>query len=168
MPFGLLIRNDTIMEKAIFAAGCFWGVEKKFRNIEGVEDVVSGYTGGTVENPTYEQVCTGTTGHAEAVEVTFEPDKVSYRELLDAFWEMHDPTTKNRQGPDVGHQYRSSIFYVSDEQRDAAEESKKDLQKSGKYSGEVVTEIESAGPFYKAEEYHQQYLRKHGQASCSM
>ncbi len=145
---------------ATFAAGCFWGVEEAFRKIPGVIDVRVGYTGGTVKNPSYEQVCTGTTGHAESAKVTFDPDKVSYDDLLNAFWNMHDPTQKDRQGPDVGHQYRSAIFYHSPEQKKAAEASK------AKQKGSVVTEITEAGPFYEAEEYHQRYAEKHGGAAC--
>lgn len=153
------------MEHAIatFAAGCFWMVEDDFRKIPGVIDVRSGYTGGTVPNPTYEQVCTGKTGHAEAVRVTYDPDKVSYEELLKAFWMMHDPTQENRQGPDVGREYRSAIFYHTPEQKTAAETSKAALKNAKK----VVTEIMEAGPFYEAEEYHQRYFQKHrGVPAC--
>ena len=155
-------------DTAIFAAGCFWGVEDAFRKIPGVIEVVSGYTGGTVEDPSYEQVCTGTTGHAEAVQVEFDPEKVSYDDLLKDFWTMHDPTQVNRQGPDVGYQYRSAIFTNSDEQRELAEVSKAALASSGKLGKTpIATVIEPAGPFYKAEEYHQRYFEKHpGQAAC--
>jgi len=149
-------------ETAIFAAGCFWGVEDAFRKIPGVIDVRSGYTGGTVPNPTYEQVCTNATGHAESVRVTYDPDKVSYEQLLDAFWKMHDPTQMNRQGPDVGSQYRSAIFYTSPQQKAAAEASKAALPNADK----VVTEITEAGPFYEAEEYHQRYAEKNGGTAC--
>jgi len=154
-------------EKAIFAAGCFWGVEETFRTTEGVIDTRVGYTGGHTANPTYEQVCTGTTGHAEAMEVTFDPDIVTYSELLSIFWDLHDPTTVNRQGPDVGTQYRSAIFYLSKEQQEAAEESKKNLDASGKYSKPAVTEITKATEFYPAEEYHQKYVLKTGRHTCA-
>ena len=148
--------------KAIFAAGCFWGVETAFRKLEGVVDVKVGYTGGHTENPTYEDVCTGNTGHAEAVEVIFDTKVISYTELLDTFWKIHNPTTLNRQGPDVGEQYRSAIFYLDDEQKKLAEESKKKLDDSKKFEKEIVTEITKAGTFYLAEEYHQQYFAKKG------
>lgn len=148
-------------EKATFAAGCFWGVEAKFRKIKGVIETQVGYIGGTVENPTYEEVCKNETGHAEAVEVTFNPEIVSYTQLLDFFWKMHDPTQKNRQGPDQGTQYRSAIFTHSDEQMKLAEESK------GRQKLNVVTEIVPAGSFYRAEEDHQRYHEKHGQ-NCDL
>jgi len=154
------------MEKAIFAAGCFWGVEAAFRQVPGVVEALSGYTGGTTAHPTYKEVCSDRTGHAEAVEVEFDPARVSYGELLRVFWENHDPTTKNRQGPDVGSQYRSAIFYLTPEQRVAAQASKQELEASGKLGRTIVTEIVAAGPFYRAEEYHQRYLEKHGQAAC--
>jgi len=147
-------------KKAIFAEGCFWGVEEAYRAVPGVLDVIVGYTGGHVENPTYEKVCDGSTGHAEAVEVEYDPEKVSYRDLLTKFWQSHDPTTRNRQGPDVGEQYRSAIFYLSEEQKREAEESKKELESSGKFKKPIVTEIIKAGVFYRAEEYHQSYLKK--------
>jgi len=154
------------METATFAAGCFWGVEDAFRQIPGVLDVAVGYTGGTKMNPSYEEVCTGRTGHAEAVEVKFDPAKVSFEQLLDAFWETHDPTTLNRQGPDVGHQYRSAIFYHSPEQQAAAVASRDRLQASGSLRRPIVTEIVPAQTFYRAEEYHQRYFEKTGQSSC--
>lgn len=154
------------MEKATFAAGCFWHVEEAFRHLKGVLSTTVGYTGGTTKNPTYEDVCTDTTGHAEVVEVTFDPNKVSYEELLTVFWDVHDPTTKNRQGPDIGNQYRSAIFYHTEEQKKQAEQSKKNLEKTGKYKKKIVTEITQATTFYPAEEYHQQYLQKHGLAAC--
>ena len=150
------------LNKAVFAAGCFWGVETAFRNLKGVADVKVGYIGGHTENPTYEDVCRGDTGHAEAVEVVFDPEKISYGDLLDAFWNLHNPTTLNRQGPDVGEQYRSAIFYLDDEQKKMAEESKKKLNDSKKFEKEIVTEITKAGIFYPAEEYHQQYFAKKG------
>lgn len=150
------------MEKAIFGAGCFWGVEAAFRRIEGVEDAVSGYSGGTTRNPTYENVCSGQTGHAEVVEVTFDPKRVSYEKLLEAFWACHDPTQLDRQGWDVGSQYRSAIFFHTPEQEAAARASKKALEDSGRVNGEIVTEITRAGEFWRAEEYHQRYHEKQG------
>lgn len=153
-------------ERAMFGAGCFWGVEVKFRQIPGVIDAAVGYAGGRTENPTYEDVCTDETGHAEVVEVTFDPAKVSYDKLLDVFWNSHNPTTLNRQGPDVGTQYRSVIFYHSPEQKAAAEAAKERLQKAGKFGKSIVTQIEPAGKFYRAEEYHQRYLEKRGLATC--
>jgi peptide-methionine (S)-S-oxide reductase len=152
------------METAIFAAGCFWGVEAAFRGIEGVTDTAVGYTGGTLENPTYRDVCTDRTGHAAAVEVTFDPGRVSYEHLLDIFWKNHNPTTLNRQGPDVGTQYRSAIFFNSPAQEAAARASKANYQ--AQLSRPIVTEITPAGRFYRAEEYHQRYLEKRGAASC--
>jgi peptide-methionine (S)-S-oxide reductase len=153
------------MEKATFAGGCFWGVEHLFNEIPGVIDAVSGYTGGRVQNPSYEQVCTGRTGHAEAVEVTYDPAKVSYEQLLNAFWNMHDPTTMNRQGPDVGQQYRSAIFFEGPEQEKTAHKSKEEAQKY--FDRPIVTEIVPASHFWRAEEYHQRYFDKHqGHYSC--
>lgn len=153
-------------ERATFAAGCFWGVEAAFRNVTGVLDAAVGYTGGTVENPSYEDVCAGSTGHAEAVQVEYDPRLVSYEQLLETFWSVHDPTQVNRQGPDVGSQYRSAIFCHSPEQRVAAERSKERLEQSGRFDRPIATRIEEAGPFYRAEEYHQRYLEKRGQAAC--
>lgn len=153
-------------EKATFGAGCFWGVEATFRKTPGVLSTVSGYIGGTLENPTYEEVCSDSTGHAEAVEVEFDPDVVSYETLLDVFWNNHDPTTLNRQGPDVGTQYRSAIFYHSPEQKDKAEASRQAMERSGKFPRPIVTEITEASKFYPAEEYHQRYLEKRGLSSC--
>ncbi|HEY2615348.1 MAG TPA: peptide-methionine (S)-S-oxide reductase MsrA [Chthoniobacterales bacterium] len=155
-------------KKATFGAGCFWGVEAAFRNTRGVKNATAGYAGGTKENPTYEDVCTDETGHAEVVEVEFDPSVVSYSELLEVFWANHNPTTLNRQGPDVGSQYRSVIFYRSPEQRDAAEKSKTNLEKSGRFSRPVVTQIEPAPKFYPAEEYHQRYLEKRGLSHCAV
>jgi len=152
------------MEKATFAAGCFWGVEAAFRQIEGVTDTQVGYTGGRFPNPTYRDVCSDSTGHAEAVEVAFDPERVSYEELLEAFWKMHDPTSPNRQGPDVGSQYRSAIFYHSPEQESAASASKGRVQ--ARFRKPIVTEIAPAPRFYRAEEYHQRYFEKQGVASC--
>ncbi|MBD3232521.1 MAG: peptide-methionine (S)-S-oxide reductase MsrA [candidate division Zixibacteria bacterium] len=154
------------MAKATFGAGCFWGVEAEFRKLDGVTSTAVGYMGGDTENPTYQEVCTDKTGHAEAVEVTYNPDDVSYEKLLNLFWEMHDPTTLNRQGPDIGNQYRSVIFYHDDQQKELAEKSKKELDESGKYRNPVVTEIVPAETFYRAEEYHQQYYEKKGITSC--
>ena len=146
--------------KAIFAAGCFWHIQATFDGLKGVVKTEVGYTGGGVEKPTYKDVCSDETGHAEAVLVEFDPSKISYEELLAAFWKMHDPTQMNRQGPDVGTQYRSVIFYLDDKQKKTAEKSKAELQK--KFSKKVVTEIVPAGGFYRAEEYHQDYYKKHG------
>jgi len=154
------------MPKATFAAGCFWGVEAAFQKVEGVLSTSVGYTGGTLEDPTYEDVCSGRSGHAEAIEITYDSSKVSYEELLDIFWKMHDPTTANRQGPDIGSQYRSAIFYYDDRQKKIAEESKVKLDKGGAYKRPVVTEITPAKTFYPAEEYHQKYLEKRGRSSC--
>ncbi len=152
------------MEKATFAAGCFWGVEAAFRELKGVTSTQVGYSGGSLEDPTYEQVCSGRTGHAETVEVEFDPAKVSYDGLLAVFWEIHDPTTLNRQGPDVGAQYRSAIFSHDAEQEAAARASKEKLQTSGRFRGEIVSEITPASTFHRAEEYHQQYLEKRRRA----
>ena len=154
------------MEKATFGAGCFWGVEASFRQIPGVTDAAVGYLGGQTQDPTYKDVCTDQTGHAEVVQLTYDPAKVTYEQLLDAFWNMHNPTTPNRQGPDVGTQYRSAIFFHSPEQKATAEASKAKLQASGRYRSPVVTEITPASEFYRAEEYHQRYLEKRGLASC--
>jgi peptide-methionine (S)-S-oxide reductase len=153
-------------DQATFGAGCFWGVEVTFRNTEGVLDAVVGYMGGEVDNPTYEQVCSDRTGHAEVVHVTFDPEKVSYEELLDVFWGSHDPTQLNRQGPDVGRQYRSAIFFHNDEQRRIAEASLKRLDASDRFARPIVTSLEPASTFWRAEEYHQRYLEKRGLASC--
>jgi peptide-methionine (S)-S-oxide reductase len=154
------------MEKATFGAGCFWGVEEVFRKVPGVIDTSVGYMGGATDNPTYEEVCTDKTGHAEVVEVIFDPDQVRYEDLLNIFWENHNPTTLNRQGPDVGTQYRSVIFYHSEEQRLIAEKSKQEVDSSGRWKNPVVTEITPATTFWRAEEYHQRYLQKRGQDSC--
>ena len=154
------------MEKATFAAGCFWGVEAAFRQVEGVLSTRVGYTGGSVPNPTYEQVCTDRTGHAEAVEVIYDASRVSYDDLLDVFWSNHNPTTKNRQGFDVGTQYRSAIFFHSPEQEQAARASRERVQAT--LDRPIVTEITPASDFYEAEDYHQQYLEKRGRASCTV
>ncbi|SRR5579883_1494736 len=153
-------------EKATFGAGCFWGVEAEFRKIKGVKSTAVGYEGGTLQNPTYKDVCTDKTGHAEVVEVEYDPSQVSYADLLNVFWENHDPTQVNRQGPDVGTQYRTIIFYHNDEQKRVAEESKKERVESGRYRRPVATQIEPAQTFWRAEDYHQQYLEKRGLASC--
>ncbi|MEZ6068839.1 MAG: peptide-methionine (S)-S-oxide reductase MsrA [Pirellulales bacterium] len=154
------------MQKATFAAGCFWGVEATFARQDGVASTAVGYTGGTVDAPTYEQVCSGRTGHAEAVLVEFDPQAISYDQLLDVFWKCHDPTTLNRQGPDVGTQYRSAIFYHDEAQREAAEAAKRRHEEAGTFSRPIVTEIVPAAPFHMAEEYHQKYLAKCGRESC--
>ena len=151
---------------ATFGAGCFWGVEAAYRQIPGVLSTRVGYLGGTMENPTYRDVCSGRTGHAEVVEVKYDPSRLTYDDLLTVFWENHDPTTLNRQGPDVGEQYRSAIFYHDDQQKAAAEASKGERDKSGKYRRPIVTEITPVSTFYEAEDYHQQYLEKRGLATC--
>ena len=154
------------IENATFAAGCFWHVEEAFRTLEGVINTTVGYCGGNFKNPTYEDVCSDKTGHAEAVQIEYDPSKVRYEELLDIFWKNHDPTQLNRQGPDVGTQYRSVIFYHNEKQKKAAVASKEKLEKSGEYNEPIVTEIKPASTFYKAEEYHQRYLDKKGLTTC--
>jgi peptide-methionine (S)-S-oxide reductase len=156
------------MAKATFAAGCFWGVEDAFRHVPGVISTTVGYTGGRTKNPTYEEVCSHTTGHAEAVEVEFDPAKVSYLQLLSVFWQSHDPTTLNRQGPDVGTQYRSAIFYHDAQQEADARASKETLEKAKVFKRPIVTEISPASEFYRAEDYHQQYFEKRGMKSCHL
>jgi len=156
------------MAKASFAAGCFWGVEAAFRQVEGVTATAVGYEGGAKPEPTYRDVCDGDTGHAETVEVDYDPARVSYDGLLDVFWENHDPTTLNRQGPDVGEQYRSAIFFHDADQEKAARESKEKLEASRRYRRPIVTQILPAEKFWKAEDYHQQYLEKRGLASCKI
>jgi peptide-methionine (S)-S-oxide reductase len=156
------------MQKAIFGAGCFWGVEAAFREIPGVKATSVGYSGGKTEQPTYKEVCTGSTGHAEVCEVDFDETQVSYEQLLNAFWNMHDPTTSNRQGPDIGTQYRSAIYYTTPEQQQIATASKEAADNSGKFKRPIVTEITAAGAYWKAEEYHQRYFEKTGQASCHL
>lgn len=153
------------VETAIFGAGCFWGVEEAFRRLPGVRTTEVGYAGGRLENPTYRQVCSGSTGHAEVVRVEYDPAEVSYDDLLQLFWRCHDPTQLNRQGPDHGEQYRSVIFYTSPEQKRMAEESRQALQESGRCRNPVVTAIEPAGAYYRAEEYHQQYIAR-GAGRC--
>jgi peptide-methionine (S)-S-oxide reductase len=154
------------MEKATFGAGCFWGVEAAFRQIDGVISTAVGYCGGHTPNPTYRDVCSDETGHAEVVKIEFDPTKVSYEKLLDVFWENHDPTTLNRQGPDVGSQYRSAIFFHSPVQEEAARRSKVRLEASKRFRRPIVTEIEPAADFHRAEDYHQQYIEKRGLAPC--
>lgn len=151
---------------ASFGAGCFWGVEARFLKVDGVVDAVSGYQGGPLDNPSYKQVCAGDSGHAEVVQVTFDDETVSYEELLDQFFDMHNPTTLNRQGPDFGSQYRSAIFCYDPEQKTTAEQKIADLNKSGKWSDPVVTQVVDAPEFWRAEEYHQRYLEKNGAAYC--
>ena len=155
-------------EKATFGAGCFWGVEETFRKLNGVVSTAVGYAGGTKDHPSYEDVCTDETGHAEVVEVEFDPSQISYNQLLDVFWSNHNPTTLNRQGPDVGKQYRSVILYHSPEQKAAAESSKDELEKSRRFNRPIVTQIEPAPRFWRAEEYHQRYLEKRGQSHCAI
>lgn len=156
------------MEKATFGAGCFWGVEETFRQLPGVTDAAVGYMGGTTEDPSYREVCGGGTGHAEVVHLAYDPAVVSYDALLDAFWDCHDPTTLNRQGPDVGSQYRSVIFFHSPEQETAARASRERRDAAGRFGRPIVTAIEPAGPFWRAEEYHQRYLEKRGAAACRL
>jgi peptide-methionine (S)-S-oxide reductase len=159
--------EEVTMKKATFAAGCFWGIESAFRAVDGVTSTQVGYTGGETENPNYREVCTNLTGHAEAVEVTYDPRRVTYEDLLAVFWKIHDPTQHNRQGPDVGSQYRSAIFFHDAGQEEAARASRDVLEKSGKLKGRIATEIVPAGTFYRAEEYHQRYLEKRGLGTCS-
>jgi peptide-methionine (S)-S-oxide reductase len=154
------------MAKATFGAGCFWGVEAAFRQIKGVKSTAVGYEGGTLDNPTYRDVCSNRTGHAEVVEVDYDPERVSYEQLLQVFWDNHNPTTLNRQGPDIGSQYRSAIFYHDAEQQAVATASKEKLTQAGKFRKPIVTEIVPAQTFYVAEDYHQQYLEKRGLSSC--
>jgi peptide-methionine (S)-S-oxide reductase len=159
----------TLNKTAIFGAGCFWGVESAFRALDGVVDVTVGYAGGTVDQPTYRMVCSGKSGHAEVVQVEYDPARVSFEKLLELFWQIHDPTTLNRQGPDIGTQYRSVIFYSDDRERAAVEESKRRLDESGKFRRPIVTQIVPAAEFYPAEDYHQRYYEKMGIApSCGI
>jgi peptide-methionine (S)-S-oxide reductase len=162
-----LIEGENLMaEIATFGAGCFWGVEAAFQRVPGVIDTVVGYSGGKTPNPTYQDVCTDETGHAEVVQVTFDPAKVSFEQLLDVFWKVHDPTQVNRQGPDFGTQYRTTIFFHSPDQEAKAKRAKAALEESGKFRKPIATEITPAGTFYRAEEYHQKYLQKRGVESC--
>jgi peptide-methionine (S)-S-oxide reductase len=156
------------MALATFGAGCFWGVEETFRKLPGVLNTAVGYMGGTKENPTYEEVCTDKTGHAEVVQVEFDPEQITYADLLDVFWNNHNPTTLNRQGPDVGTQYRSVIFYHDETQKKLAEASKQELDRSGRFKNPIVTQVEPATTFWRAEEYHQRYLQKRGMDSCHL
>ncbi len=158
--------NENHFKKATFGAGCFWGVEEAFRELEGVIDTQVGYAGGDFNHPSYQDVCSGVTGHAEVVEIKYDPEIISYTDLLDVFWNIHDPTTLNRQGPDIGSQYRSVIFFHDASQEKLARESYEKLDKSGRYSGKIVTEIQPAPTFWRAEEYHQKYIAKTGQKSC--
>jgi peptide-methionine (S)-S-oxide reductase len=155
------------LHKATFAAGCFWGVEAAFRRVPGVVSTVVGYTGGKTQDPTYEEVSTGRTGHAESVQVVYDASRVTYDDLLNRFWELHNPTERDRQGPDIGPQYRSAIFYHNAEQKAAAESSRKRLEESGRYKNQIVTEIVPATAFFRAEEYHQQYLEKRERGECT-
>jgi len=161
-PFAQRGKDMAHGEKATFGAGCFWCVEAVFERLDGVESVVAGYAGGTTSDPTYEQVCTGTTGHAEVAQLTFDPSKITYERLLEVYWEAHDPTTLNRQGADAGTQYRSVIFYHNEKQKAAAEKSKKEAQKD--FDRPIVTEIQPLASFYQAENYHQDYFRNHPNA----
>jgi peptide-methionine (S)-S-oxide reductase len=155
-------------EKATFGAGCFWGVEETFRRLKGVTSTAVGYAGGTKDNPTYEDVCSDETGHAEVVQLEFDPTQIGYDQLLDVFWSSHNPTTLNRQGPDVGTQYRSVVFYHSSHQKEAAEAGKAKLEQSGRFNRPIVTAIEPAPAFWRAEEYHQRYLEKRGRSHCAV
>uniref|UniRef100_A0A7C4CB21 Peptide methionine sulfoxide reductase MsrA n=1 Tax=candidate division WOR-3 bacterium TaxID=2052148 RepID=A0A7C4CB21_UNCW3 len=161
-------ETEVSTENATFAAGCFWGVEHHFRQLKGVINTTVGYTGGQTENPTYKEVCTNTTGHAEAVLVEFDPAVTTYERLLEEFWNIHDPTQLNRQGPDIGSQYRSAIFYHTPEQQTAALAAKKRLQESGRFPRPIVTEVVPAARFWPAEEYHQRYYEKHGVQGCNI
>lgn len=158
--------HENNLQMATFAAGCFWGVEEAFTKTKGVKSTRVGYIGGNLPNPTYEDVCTDRTGHAEALQVKYDPKEISYEELLDLFWSIHNPTTKNRQGPDIGSQYRSIIFYHTPEQESIAKKSKQELDASNKFQNKIVTEIVPASTFYPAEDYHQKYYQKIGGGSC--
>jgi len=165
---GLVMANDTENKKAVFAAGCFWGVESTFQQMDGVKSTTVGYIGGKVKNPSYELVCTGITGHAEAVEVEYNPNVVSFEKLLDTFFQLHDPTTLNRQGPDVGTQYRSAAYFSDDEEKKIIESKVNTLNESGKFKSKIVTEIEALTEFYNAEDYHQDYYKKRGIDGCAI
>ena len=160
------MANDN--KKAVFAAGCFWGVESTFQQLDGVNSTTVGYTGGKVKNPSYELVCTGLTGHAEAVEVDYNPSVISFSELVDVFFKLHDPTTMNRQGPDIGTQYRSAAYFSNNEEKDIIESKINDLNESGEYTSRVVTEVEPIESFYDAEDYHQDYYKKRGIDGCAI
>ena len=165
---GLIMANDAENKKAVFAAGCFWGVESTFQQMDGVKSTTVGYIGGKVKNPSYEIVCTGLTGHAEAVEVEYNPNVISFEKLLDTFFELHDPTTLNRQGPDIGTQYRSAAYFSSDEEKQLIENKISLLNESGKFNSRIVTEIEEITEFYNAEDYHQDYYKKRGIDGCAI
>jgi peptide-methionine (S)-S-oxide reductase len=165
---GLIMANDAENKKAVFAAGCFWGVESTFQQMDGVKTTTVGYIGGKVKNPSYELVCTGLTGHAEAVEVEYNPNVISFEKLLDTFFELHDPTTLNRQGPDIGTQYRSAAYFSSDEEKQLIENKISLLNESGKFNSRIVTEIEEITEFYNAEDYHQDYYKKRGIDGCAI
>ncbi len=162
------MANDAENKKAVFAAGCFWGVESTFQQMEGVKSTTVGYIGGKVKNPSYELVCTGLTGHAEAVEVEYNPNVVSFEKLLDTFFELHDPTTLNRQGPDIGTQYRSAAYFSNDDEKQIIETKINMLNESGKFNSRIVTEIEEITDFYDAEDYHQDYYKKRGIDGCAI
>jgi len=162
------VSGTPVTETALFGAGCFWGIEEAFRQVEGVVETAVGYAGGATKNPDYRQVCSGTTGHAEVVRIEFDPSRVGYARLLDVFWEIHDPTTLNRQGPDVGSQYRSVIFVQSPEQKTTAESAKAKLDAARRFPRPLVTQIVPDAPFTRAEEYHQRYAEKHGGGSCGL
>ena len=165
---GFMMANDAENKKAVFAAGCFWGVESTFQQMEGVNSTTVGYIGGKVKNPSYELVCTGLTGHAEAVEVEYNPNIVSFEKLLDTFFELHDPTTLNRQGPDIGTQYRSAAYFSNDDEKKIIETKINTLNESGKFNSRIVTEIEEITDFYDAEDYHQDYYKKRGIDGCAI
>lgn len=165
-PLARADESQMNRQKATFAAGCFWGVEEAFSKVKGVTSTMVGYTGGRTKNPTYERVCSHTTGHAEAVQVEYNPQHVTYEQLLDVFWTIHNPTTRDRQGPDVGSQYRSAIFYHTPEQKAAAETTKHRLERNHRYDDPIVTQIVPAATFYRAEEYHQRYFATHGGSQC--
>ena len=162
------MANDAENKKAVFAAGCFWGVESTFQQMDGVKSTTVGYIGGKVKNPSYELVCTGLTGHAEAVEVEYNPKVISFEKLLDTFFELHDPTTLNRQGPDIGTQYRSAAYFSNDEEKKLIESKISLLNESGKFNSRIVTEIEEITEFYNAEDYHQDYYKKRGIDGCAI
>ena len=162
------MASDTENKKAVFAAGCFWGVESTFQQMNGVKSTTVGYIGGKVKNPSYELVCTGITGHAEAVEIVYNPNEVTFEKLLDTFFELHDPTTLNRQGPDIGTQYRSAAYFSNDDEKQIIESKINTLNESGKFASKIVTEIEAISDFYNAEDYHQDYYKKRGIDGCAI
>ena len=162
------MANNTENKKAVFAAGCFWGVESTFQQMDGVKSTTVGYIGGKVKNPSYELVCTGLTGHAEAVEIVYNPNEVTFEKLLDTFFELHDPTTLNRQGPDIGTQYRSAAYFSNDDEKEIIENKINTLNESGKFNSKIVTEIEAISDFYNAEDYHQDYYKKRGIDGCAI